>query len=247
LDFFVMTSSIASIYGSPGQASYAAANAFLDVLAQYRRGLGLPALTLNLGALDDVGHVAQRPELAAYLANMGIPPMPPQEVLDVLERLLGSDTAQAGVARLDFKRLAGGPLRDGAPPRFKDLLAAARGAGGGQKQQDRELLQSLEKATTLAEREKLLIAALVQEMSRVLGVPPDRFEVDRPLSELGLDSLMTVELINWVEEVLDFRLPTVELMKNPTTVDMARLLLNLYNKKLDETKTSRPPVTTAAS
>jgi acyl carrier protein len=78
-------------------------------------------------------------------------------------------------------------------------------------------------------------------------VPPDRFEVDRPLSELGLDSLMTVELINWVEEVLDFRLPTVELMKNPTTVDMARLLLNLYNKKLDETKTSRPPVTTAAS
>lgn len=247
LDFFVMTSSIASIYGSPGQASYAAANAFLDVLAQYRRGLGLPALTLNLGALDAVGHVAQRPELATYLANMGIPPMPPQEVLDVLERLLGSDTAQAGVARLDFKRLAGGPLRDVAPPRFKDLLAAARGAGGGQKQQDRELLQSLEKATTLAEREKLLIAALVQEMSRVLGVPPDRFEVDRPLSELGLDSLMTVELINWVEEVLDFRLPTVELMKNPTTVDMARLLLNLYNKKLVETETPQPPVTTAAS
>ena len=164
----------------------------------------------------------------------------------MLERLLGSDTAQVGVARLDLKRLAGGPMRDAAPPRFKELLAAARGTGGGQKRQDRELLQSLERATTPAEREKLLLVALVLEMSRVLGVPSDRFEVDRPLSELGMDSLMTVELINWVEESLDFRLPTVELMKNPTTADMARLLLDFYNKKRAEPETAQPSVTVDA-
>ncbi|MBI5394834.1 MAG: type I polyketide synthase [Verrucomicrobia bacterium] len=243
LDFFVMTSSIASIYGSPGQANYAAANTFLDALAHHRRGLGLPALTLNLGALDAVGHVALRPELATYLTNMGIPPMPPQEVLEALDLLLGSDAPQVGLARLDFKRLANGPLQDIAPPRLAELLAAARTAGGGRRRHDRQLLAALEKVAP-AEREKLLLAAMVQEMSRVLGVAPDRFDTDRPLSELGLDSLMTVELINWMEDALDFRVPTVELMKNPTTTELARLLVALYAKRTTE---GQPPTEQSAA
>jgi thioester reductase-like protein len=228
LDFFVMMSSMASIYGSPGQANYAAANAFLDALAHYRRGCGLPALTLNLGTLGEVGHVAQHPELMTYLTDQGFPPMSPADVLSALEPLLGSEAIQVGVARLDWRRL-GDILENSPPPRFSELLVGARGA----RKKDSQLLKALERAAP-GERDKLLLATLIPAMSRVLGVAPDRFEADRPLGELGFDSLMTVELGLWVEETLGCKLPAVELMRNPTTTELAHSLVGLVADKSDK-------------
>jgi thioester reductase-like protein len=230
LDFFLMTSSTSAIFGAPGQANYAAANAFLDSLAHYRHGLGLPALALNLGAFAAVGYASRHPELIAYLANMGFPPIAPTEALAVLERLLGSDIAQVGVTRFDFTRLTAGPMGSMMPQRFTDLLAANRSGGGARKSEDRLLLQALEQVPA-EERIKLVLAALVQEMGRVLGVSTETFLTDQPLSDLGLDSLMTVEIITWVEQALDLKLPTVELMRNPTTAELAGLLVALLDDR----------------
>lgn len=223
LDFFLMTSSVSSIFGSPGQANYAAGNAFLDALAHYRQGLGRPALTLNFGAFESVGYIARHPELFSYLENTGIPPILPSEALFVLERVLGSSMAQMGVTRFDFPRLAAGPMGKLMPARFVDLLAVHGGNQSGT--EEGELLKSLA-AVRNEEREGLVLVALVQEMGRVLGVDPEHFDVAQPLSDLGLDSLMTVELITWIEQALNLRLPTVELMRNPTTAELAGLLVD---------------------
>lgn len=224
LDFFVMTSSVSSILGSPGQASYAAANAFLDSLAHHRRDLGLPALTLNLGAFDGVGHVSRNPEILAYLANVGIPPIPPEEVLAALERLLAGGEPQVGVVRFDLGRLAAGLMRSLVPPRFTELLSATAAAarGGGARHLRRTLA-----AAPAQEREGLLLTSLSEEMSRVLGVAANQFDPHLPLGDLGFDSLMTVELVLWIEENLDLKLPTVELMANPTTAELTRRLVEL--------------------
>ena len=223
LDFFLMTSSVSSILGPPGQANYAAANAFLDSLAHYRHGIGLPALTINLGSLDTVGHVSRHPELRKYLTDFGNPPMPPASVLTILERLLGSNNIQIGIAHFNFHLLVNGMVGH-IPPRFKDLVS---NYGTDKRTSQKHILLKALADARPEDREALILSALVQEMGRVLKVPVDQFDPTVTISELGFDSLMSIELIVWVEQALGLKLPTVEFMRNPTTIELVKLLLEL--------------------
>ena len=229
LDFFLLTSSVAAVVSSPGQSSYAAANAFLDALAHYRRGLGLPALALDLGPVGDVGHIARHAELSGSIEALGLASLSAAEVARACDELLASEEPQLGVARVDWARLAAPPA---APaPRFAELAAsggtAASEAGGDG---SRGLAATLA-ASPEAERETLLRDALVGQLARVLGTDPSRLDVEKPLSELGLDSLMGVELGMWVEDSLGFRLPAAELMRDPTAAALARSVLALWGAR----------------
>ena len=93
-----------------GQANYVAGNAFLDALAYYRRARGLPALTINWGVVDEVGHVAGSREIGQRLERLGLKAMPLPETLDALDELISSDAVQAGVAE---GRMEGPPALDG--------------------------------------------------------------------------------------------------------------------------------------
>ena len=105
LGLFLLFSSLSAITGPPGQGNYAAANAFLDALARHRRGKGLTALCVDWGAISDAGYLARTPEVARYLEDHGVTPMPAESALGRLDRLLRQEVAAIVVADVDWRRI----------------------------------------------------------------------------------------------------------------------------------------------
>jgi acyl carrier protein len=215
LDFFVMYSSVASLLGSPGQANHAAANAFLDALAHHRRAAGLPAVSLNWGAWEDVG-AAARLQVGARAAQQGVRGFSPRDGLAALDRLLAPEAAQVGVAAIDWPRLLA-RYPAGRTPRFLTsaaprAAAPARSAGTAAG----DLRKRLEEASP-GSREHLLRSRVREEASKVLGLEdPQAIDPKRPLHEFGLDSLMAVELRNALGRAVAGTLPATLLFDHPT-------------------------------
>lgn len=102
LDYFVLYSSITSMVGNPWQASYVAANSFLDGLSHFRRAIGLPALTINWGAVADAGYVAQNTGVAGHLETIGLSAIPSADLLSAMGQLLKRNVYQMTVADIDW-------------------------------------------------------------------------------------------------------------------------------------------------
>ncbi|WP_225409382.1 type I polyketide synthase [Stigmatella hybrida] len=207
LDFFVLFSSVSSVFGTSGQAGYASANAFLDALAHHRRAQGLTALSVNWGPWADVGMAARLPpEAGKAWSSFGLGLLTPSAGLAALERLLCSETAQVVVAGASEAEVKG----DFAP--FFEVLSskkpeAARPASAG---------GTLAGASPREYRTRLR-ALLQAQAATVLGVPPS-VPVDprRPLQELGLDSLMALQFRNSLAASLGRSLPATLLFDHPT-------------------------------
>jgi hypothetical protein len=194
LDHFLLLSSSGSVIGVPGQGGYAAANAALDCIADHRRALGLPALALNLGAVADAGHVARRPELMTRLAEAGLDPIPASTAWAVAEELIRRGGGRRMLARFDWPAWASGPFSTMTGTAFAPLVgegtaagAAAPGAGGD------DVRARLLDARP-AERQAMLERHLAGRIARVLGGRAERLDPARPLVDMGVDSLMAVEV-----------------------------------------------------
>lgn len=223
LDFFVLFSSLSSVFGHAGQANYAAANAFLDTLAWYRRSLGLPALTINWGYLGEVGYLAQRPELGERLERQGVRSFTVQQALTLLERAMRRQAIQISVMRVDWARWRGLGVTGRVSPRFVHLLRQAQESMPTTTQG----LPTFDavRAAAPEERRGLLDVLVRDKVARVLGTSADQLDVEKPLLNLGIDSLMAVELRNWVEQELRVSLPIMELMRSPSLARLTDLLL----------------------
>jgi myxalamid-type polyketide synthase MxaC len=196
LDFFVLFSSLASLLGSPGQASYAAANAFLDGLAAYRRARGLPALSINWGPWADVGQAAAEARRGERLAQRGVASIQPSLGLEALGLLLPTDVPQVGVMEFNLRQwrefypaAAHAPLL--AQLREEQHDAAATQPAGYM----RPVLQEAK----LEERRSMLLSHVQQQVGQVLRMSPDQIDPDVALGSLGLDSLMGLEVRNRLE------------------------------------------------
>jgi thioester reductase-like protein len=224
LDHFILFSSLSSVFGFPGQANYASANTFLDALAYYRRAQGLPCLSVNWGYLGGVGYVAQRPQLAERLEALGVKPFTIGQALTLLERALRQEAVQIGVMGIDWTRWRGWRLADKLSPRFAHLCKEVEAATEGATEAgllSRKAIQAAPPAKRLA----MLQALLREKVARVLGSSASRLDMEKPLLNLGLDSLMAVELRNWMESELQVNVPIVELMRSPSLARLAELLL----------------------
>jgi acyl transferase domain-containing protein/acyl carrier protein len=222
LDFFVLFSSIASMLGSPGQANHAGANAFLDALAHHRRAQGLPALSINWGPWADVGAAAER-NVIDRLRAQGISAIPSRRGLQALEELMAHAPAQVGVAAMDWPRYLE-HLPTGAPPMLRDLSrgrpardAAARRADAAVEfvSDVRERLSRL----PAGNRRGVLLAEVQDQVAKGLGLDVTQpIDHRQPFSELGLDSLLAVELRNLLAKRLGLErgLPATTLFDYPT-------------------------------
>lgn len=216
LDYFVLFSSVSAIIGNPGQANYAAANAFLDGFAHYRRARGLPALSVNWGRITGAGYAERNLEVAANLDKRGFLGVSTARATRMLDTLLAQDVTNVGVVPIDWSRQVN------LPPKFTRVMTQA-GAHGGDEQQGQVRARILQAPP--AEQPELVKQYVAQLISRILGIPEDRLDDERPLTELGLDSLMGVELINKLENEVDVRIPNSELMKNPAALQLTEIVM----------------------
>jgi len=210
LDFAVFFSSMIGLVGAPGQANYAAANAFLDGLAHHRHALGRPALSINWGPWTQ-GGMADRSQGSRRWTAQGITPIDPPTGLAALWRALASPRPQIGVLPIDWDVFAA--AADGEiPPLLASVSApVGDGPGGGH-----TVLDAIEAALP-SERRRALLEHLRAEVAATLGLPPTQpIDPRNGFLDLGMDSLTAVEFRNRLFRSLRLRLPPTLIFDHPT-------------------------------
>ncbi|KAF0227769.1 MAG: Beta-ketoacyl [Beijerinckiaceae bacterium] len=208
LDYFVVYSSATTVIGSPGQGAYVAANAWLEGFARQRRAEGKPALAIGWGAISDVGIIARDKQLGRRLRRTtGVVGISSSESLAHLGRLLVLGNA---VGPMQFYT----NISPGAAAEKLRLINSAAFAGLGLARREDEgaeggdLLTAIE-GKTRPEAIGIVVAALKREISHILRMPEEQIDTSRPLGELGLDSLMALELQLSIERLCGTDVPMV--------------------------------------
>ncbi|MFF8374319.1 type I polyketide synthase [Streptomyces lydicus] len=222
LKAFVLFSSAAGTLGGPGQGSYAAANAFLDALAQRRRALGLPATSLGWGFWEErsrlTGHLG-RADLNR-MSRVGIAPMTSQEGLALFDAACATDEPMLLPMRLETSALRVLATSGTVPPLLSELVRTPvrrTAADGGGAANGAESLQERLSKVSAAERAGALEDLVVAQVASVLGhTSVAAVEPGRPFKELGFDSLTAVELRNRLKNATGLRLPATLVFDHPT-------------------------------
>lgn len=193
MDFFIMLSSISGIIGNPGQANYAAGNAFQDGLAHYRRHKGLKATSIDLGAVADIGYLAENAE--AYESHTHLMKMAIKE--DEIQHIFLA--AISGTIKDDYEMppqlitgiIGGEALRSLMPsvPWANDskfsLLRKADGKSAASTGASEPTRDTLSSAETLVEAERIVETALVAKLAKALGISPEDINIEQPLHAYG--------------------------------------------------------------
>ncbi len=221
LDFFVMFSSVTGVLGNRGQANHAAANAFLDALAHHRRTRHLPALSIAWGAWSEIGAAAG---FQAHLQSQGMGMIAPEQGVEAFAHLLRQELAQASVSPMEWPQFC---LQFGerAIPAF--LRGLVRQPSSEVPQEERTSLRGeLETATPRQRRDRLL-RCVQEEVARVIGLR-QMPSPQQGFFDLGVDSLMTIEVRNRLQTRMEMALASTLLFTHPTIQDLTDFLANQF-------------------
>ena len=211
LDFFVCFSSVASLLGSPTQGNYAAANSFMDTLINYRRNQGLPGLSINWGAWGEIGMAAKLDSRhQKRMSESGFTTIAPQQGLQILRDLLTQNATQVGVSPINWTKFLQQFSPGKQPPLVNNFVAQTQPKVNQEESptQNLELLHQLQE-TIISERENLLIARIQDEVVKVLQFDSSYRPNPRTgFFDMGMDSLMSVELKNKLEKIVGSTLPS---------------------------------------
>ncbi|KAI9374619.1 ketoacyl-synt-domain-containing protein [Aspergillus egyptiacus] len=233
LDFFVLASSISSLCGHIGQAHYASANSFVDAFVRYRRSLGLPAVSLNLGAVGDMGCLRRSPDVIASARTRGIRLMSETEVLDALHVAIATDSSSSSiserqrqrqrqsqsqsqviVAMSSTKKLSDPatrrPWANDARFRVYENIEASPGTAAGGEEMD--LIEEAKKYIALAReapeempRERVREALLRVIGWQITGLPRDKLDIEA-VARMALDSIVFIEIVSWIRRNLTLQI-----------------------------------------
>ncbi len=220
IDLFVLFSSATTVLGAPGQGVYVAANLALEAMARQRQANGKAALAVAWGPIEDTGYLAERPEARDALARrLGAKPMPSAQALAGLPAI-----ADSGIAAVAFAETSWNEARRFLPILASPLFAEIRADGGSSPGDDSliERLAGLDAEEALA----LLKTAVAEEAANILRLPAAGIDPLRPLSEMGMDSLMAVELRLALESRLRIDLPLMSLAEGTSVASIATRLAN---------------------
>jgi acyl carrier protein len=232
LDHFVLFSSLSSIFGHAGQANYSAANALLDGLAHYRRGIGLPGLTMNWGHLGEVGYLAEREQLGQRLERQGVLSFSVKQALECLEYAMQLNEVQLSVLRIDWSVWRGLGITSRVSPRFAHLLRS-RGSEDSGEQMQLASAEQLRRADE-AQRVPMVERLLRYKAGSLLGIASEHIQRERALLEMGLDSLMAVEMRNWIEAQMEISLPIAALMRSASLHELIAKVCEIVHHSASE-------------
>lgn len=223
LDFFILFSSAASLIGSPGQGNYAAANAFMDMLAQQRRALGYPAISINWGRWAEVGQ-ATLGDRGERLDRVGFSSMKPADGLAALGQLIRQSLPQVGVMSFQWRKwrqfypqLAQSTLFAYLEQEVTQVAEQSTENAG----LNAEMLLSMEKAP----QRTALESYLCEQIARVLSLSSTKLDIYQQLNRLGIDSLMSVELKNRIHADLDVVVPVAMFLQGTTLDQLMTFIL----------------------
>ncbi len=227
LDFFVMYSSATTLFGNPGQANYVAANYMLENLTHYRRQLGLTASYAAWGAISDVGFLARNKDTQdSLLSRFGGEALTSQEALSELEKLL-VDPTQLGKAYINFDWKAIKRTMPSAKSlkftQQNDWLERHSGNDEGD-----DFFTHIE-GMSEADVQALIASMLTREISQILRLSPDKINPASPIFDLGMDSLMGMELLLAIEERFKTKLPLMSLTEGGSINKIAEKIYTKIN------------------
>ncbi|MDL2078283.1 thioester reductase domain-containing protein [Streptomyces sp. GXMU-J15] len=218
LDFFLGFSSIAATWGSQHVTSYAAANSFLDALAEYRHTQGLTALTVSWGPWELTSNLFGA-DVVEFLTSTGLRMLSAPQCLKLLNALLAQDAPQAVVCSADWARYK--PVMEARADRpVLRTVEIDEGTGGGT---STAVLQALEGADP-AGRAGVLTGYLQQVLGEVLAVPPESVLPEADVMSHGLDSLMVMEVVKRCKGDLGISVRPSQFFERTTLEDWVRLL-----------------------
>jgi acyl transferase domain-containing protein/NADPH:quinone reductase-like Zn-dependent oxidoreductase/NAD(P)-dependent dehydrogenase (short-subunit alcohol dehydrogenase family)/acyl carrier protein len=220
LDFLVFYSSVSALVGNAGQASYIAANSLLDGLARKLRGEGVPALSINWGALAESGVVARDERLGGALASGGVTGLTDRQALDALGTAIALGESNVGAFLVDWERWSETNPRLADHPRFHDLLLQSKAAGSND---PAAILRGSLAGSTSDQRLAVLLDHLQGVVAQTLRMPKDGISQTRKLNEMGVDSLLVLELSLGIRERLGISFSAMEFLKGPSLRELAAM------------------------
>ena len=223
LTAFVLFSSIASILPTTTDGNYAAANAYLDALAEVRRAQGLPATSVNWGAWSGGGMASDT--LAAWLREAGMSLLPPELATLALGHVLDRDETHAVVLDVNWEKFAA--FTGSRPMPLVRELTEIRALTGRQSSVSEAAVPPARSAAAWSERELLRLVCITA--AAVASYDDEAIEADRPLREIGFDSLTGVELRNRLNNATGLRLPATLIFNYPTPQEITSHLLGQLN------------------
>jgi len=224
LEHFICLSSFSCVIGMIKQSNYNAGNYFLDALAHYRRARGLPGLTISWGALRGAGFVERNRETADFMSNIGLDTLSIEDALEIVSQVTLRDAAHIGASPVDWQALSKVCPMVGKAKVFESVAHA-----GAATDQQGALSARLQQTAPEA-RAGLIEEFIAAQVAGVFGVMADKVDRQTPLTKLGLDSLMALELTVRLEREAGTKIPMSSMLGGTNIRDLAQTLLRLLDQ-----------------
>lgn len=235
LDFFILLSSISGIIGNGGQSNYAAGCTFQDSLARYRTRHGYNATSIDMGVMRTIGIVAETKALHKKFDGLtSFPQIEKEEIFKLLElccnpqqRLLGpgrSNIVMGAATPIDLQNQGLNPAEFMRRPLFSHFSQARNISGAPGPQSGINVAALFRQSDSGAERARIVVESLGTKLARALSIEPEDVDVEKPLHAFGVDSLVAVELRNWIAKEFVSDVPVFEIMGAKTVKALGELV-----------------------